>query len=181
MLGRGKGNLLGDVMRFNCRAVELGSLNSAAWRFENVVELDAPPLAVFDVFADGESWPQWFEAVRRVAWTSPEPKGVGATRTVTLRMALLDVTVYERFLAWDPGERFAFRFEGSSLPMLRAGIEDYLLEDLGGSRCRLTYTVLLEPTTAARLAGPIARPMFANMLRTGVHGLQEYIANQPRR
>lgn len=165
-------------MRFTCRAVELGSLAGAAWRFENVVELDAASAEVFDVFADGESWPNWFDAVRRVVWTSPQPRGVGATRTVVLRIALLDVTVQERFLAWDPGRRFAFRFEGASLPLIHAGIEDYLLEDLSGGRCRLTYAVHLEPTAAARAAGPVARPMFARMLRAGAEGLRSYIAER---
>lgn len=168
-------------MHVTCRAVELDFLDSAAWRFENVVELDAPPGEVFDLFADGESWPKWFDGVQRVVWTSPEPKGVGTTRSVTLSVTPLKVTVQERFLAWDPGQRFTFRFEGIGLPLFHAGIEDYRLEDLSGGRCRLTYTVCLEPTPAVRLAGPVTRPLFARMFRTGAHGLQSYVAARPRR
>ena len=82
-------------MRFACRPVELDFISQARWRFENVVELDAPPEKVFDIFADGESWPRWFDGILRVVWTSPEPKGVGTTRSVSLTSG----TVYEHFLA----------------------------------------------------------------------------------
>jgi hypothetical protein len=165
-------------MHFTCRAVELDFLDSAGWRFENVVQLDATSGEVFDIFTDGESWPTWFGGIKRVVWTSPEPKDVGTTRTVELSVTPLSVTVYERFLAWDPGQRFTFRFEGVSLPLFDAGIEDYQLESLSGGRCRLTYTVCLDPTTAVRLSGPVTRPLFARMFRTGALGLQSYVAGR---
>jgi len=165
---------------FTCRAVELDFLDSAVWRFENVVELDATSGEVFDIFADGESWPKWFDAVQRVVWTSPEPKGVGTTRTVALSVTPLKTTVDERFLVWDPGQRFTFRFERVGLPLFHAGIEDYRLEGLEGDRCRLTYTVCLDPTAAVRLAGPVSRPLFARMFRSGAQGLQSYVAVRRR-
>ena len=168
-------------MLFTCRAVELDFLDSTAWRFDNVVELDATSGEVFDIFTDGESWPKWFDGIQRVVWTSPEPKGVGTTRTVALSVTPVTVTVHERFLVWDPGQRFTFRFEGVSLPLFRAGIEDYRLADLSADLCQLTYTVCLEPTAAVRLAGPVTRPLFARMFRTGAKGLQSYIAARRHR
>lgn len=159
-------------MRFNCRPVGLDFIEGALWRFENVVELEASPEAVFDIFADGESWPRWFDDIKRVVWTSPEPKGVGTTRTVTLTT----MTVDEHFLAWERGRRFAFRFEACSLPLCRAGLEDYRLEDLPGGRTRFTYSVYLEPTLVVRLAGPIARAQFASMFRRAAQGLRTYVA-----
>jgi hypothetical protein len=163
-------------MRFTCRPVGLDFIEGAAYRFENVVELDAPPEAVFDIFADGESWPRWFDGIQRVVWTSPEPKGVGTTRTVTLTT----MTVYEHFLAWERGRRFAFRFEGSSLPLCRAGIEDYRLEALPGGRTRFFYGVYLEPSVVVRLAGPVARAQFRRMFRKAAEGLRTYAAALPR-
>ena len=159
-------------MRFNCRPVGLDFIEGAAYRFENVVELEAPPEAVFDLFADGESWPRWFPDIRRVVWTSPEPKGVGTTRTVTLTT----MTVYEHFLAWERGRRFAFRFEGATLPLCRAGVEDYRLEDLGNGRSRFFYGVYLEPSLVVRLAGPLARAQFRGMFRRAAEGLRTYLA-----
>ena len=161
-------------MRFTCRPVGFEFIDSAEWRFENVVELEASPEAVFDVLADAESWPRWFDEIRRVVWTSPEPKGVGTTRTVTLTT----MTVHERFLAWERGRRFAFRFEGSSLPFCRAGIEDYGLEQSGPGRSRFSYRVSLEPTFVVRLAAPIARAQFEGMFRRAAEGLRTYVAGR---
>lgn len=158
-------------MRFSCRPVDLDFIDLARYRFENVVDLDASPEQVFDLFADGQSWPKWFPGIRRVEWTSPEPKGVGTTRTVTLTTA----TVYEHFLVWDRGKRFTFRFEGANRPLFRAGIEDYRLEPQGAGRTRFSYGVYLEPSLLVRAAAPITTPMFARMFRGGAEGLQDYL------
>jgi carbon monoxide dehydrogenase subunit G len=158
-------------MRFSCRPVELDFITRAPWRFENTVELDAPPERVFDVFADGESWPRWFAGILRVVWTGPEPKAVGTTRSVTLTSG----TVYEHFLAWERGKRFAFRFEGADRPLFRAGIEDYRLHDLGNGRTRFNYGVYLEPTLLVRAFAPIAKLMFSRMFRRAALGLQAYL------
>ena len=71
-------------MRFSGRPVDASFLDTAPMRFKNVVELNASPAKVFAIFEDGESWPQWFRAIRKVAWTSSKPYGVGTTRTVWL-------------------------------------------------------------------------------------------------
>lgn len=159
-------------MMFRCRPVELDFIEQAPWRFESVVELDAAPGTVFDLFADGESWPQWFDGIRRVTWTSPEPKGVGTTRTVELTTA----TVFEYFLAWERGRRFAFRFVGATRPLFRAGIEDYRLEPLEGDRCRFHYGVYVEPSWLVRLFAFVTRPMFASMFSRAASGLQQHVA-----
>jgi len=164
-------------MRFTCRPVGLDFIEGAAYRFENEVKLDASPEAVFDIFADGESWPRWFEGIKKVVWTGPEPKGVGTTRTVTLTT----MTVYEHFLAWERGKRFAFRFEGSTLPLCRAGIEDYRLEAMADGRTRFFYGVYLEPSLVVRLAGPLARAQFSSMFRTAAEGLRAYVAAEQGR
>jgi hypothetical protein len=163
-------------MLFRCRPVGLDFIERAPWRFENVAELEAPAERVFDLFADGESWPRWFEGIRDVQWTSPEPKGVGTTRTVRLSTA----TVYEHFLVWEPGRRFTFRFEGANRPLFRAGIEDYRLEDLGAGRCRFLYGVYVEPTTLVRLLSFVVRPMLASSFEGGARGLERYVKTLSR-
>ncbi len=162
-------------MRFACRPVELDFIPGAPWRFENEAELQASPEQVFDLFADGESWPRWFAGIRRVEWTSPEPKGVGTTRTVTLTTATVD----EHFLAWERGRRFAFRFVSANRPLFRAGIEDYRLEPLSGGRTRFRYGVYLEPTWVVRLLAPFTRPSFARMFAAATEGLRRHLAPEP--
>jgi hypothetical protein len=39
---------------------------------------------VFEVLDDAESRPQWATVITKVTWTSPEPQGVGTTRTVDI-------------------------------------------------------------------------------------------------
>jgi uncharacterized protein YndB with AHSA1/START domain len=159
-------------MRFACRPVGLDFVERAPWSFENVVELAAPPERVFALFEDGASWPQWFPGIERVVWTTPDPKGVGTTRTVKLGLA----TVHEYFLAWEPGRRFAFRFDGADRPLFRAGIEDYVLEPLPGGRSRFTYRVHLEPSLLLWLLGPLSRRLLGGTFRDGAAGLQSFVA-----
>jgi hypothetical protein len=130
---------------------------------------------VFDLFADGASWPLWFEGIRSVEWTSPEPKGVGTTRTVRLTTA----TVYEHFLVWDRGRRFTFRFEGANRPLFRAGIEDYRLEDIGGGRCRFSYGVYVEPTSLVSILSFATRPMLGKSFEGATRGLERYVKALP--
>jgi hypothetical protein len=80
-------------MRFTCRPVDASFFDIAPMRFKNEVELDAPPVMVFAIFDDEQSWPEWFRAIHKVVWTSNKPHGVGSTRTVSL----LTATVYEHF------------------------------------------------------------------------------------
>jgi hypothetical protein len=157
-------------MKFSCRPVNLDFIERAPWRFENEVDLVGTPEAVFDLFADGASWPKWFDGIRKVVWTTPDPKGVGTTRTVTLTTT----TVYEYFLAWERGHRFCFRFVAASLPLFKAGIEDYRLESLGERRTRFRYGVYLEPSWMGKALAPVVRPMFARMFSGAAIGLQAY-------
>ena len=85
-------------MRFSGRPVDASFFDTAPMRFKNVVELNASPAKVFAIFEDGESWPQWFRAIHKVAWTSNKPYGVGTTRTVWLTPVTLD----EHFMGAGP-------------------------------------------------------------------------------
>ena len=71
--------------------------------------------------------------------------------------------------------RFAFRFEGASRPLFRAGIEDYVLEP-SGAGTRFTYVVALEPSLPVRMLGPVTRRMLGKTFRDGAAGLQAFVA-----
>lgn len=70
---------------FPCERVDLDFLRTAPNRFSNSVDLAITPEQLFEVLADAESWPHWAAVITKVAWTSPEPRGVGATRVVDMR------------------------------------------------------------------------------------------------
>jgi hypothetical protein len=70
-----------------------------------------PATTLFNCLANGPAWKEWLGI--DVEWTSPEPHGVGTTRTATTT----GVTIEEFFLTWDEGERMVFRFDRTTLPM----------------------------------------------------------------
>ena len=158
-------------MRFPCRPVDSTFFDTAPMRFKNAVELDARPAQVFAIFEDGESWPRWFAGMRKVAWTSNKPYGVGTTRTVWLPLVSID----EHFFRWEQGRRFSFHLTAHSMPLVHALAEDYLLEELAPGRTRFTYSVAVEPRSALSMAGPVARTLIDSFLRNACKGLQSYV------
>jgi hypothetical protein len=68
-----------------CERVGLDFIDSAPFRFVSTVDLTITPEQLFEVLDDAESWPQWATAITKVTWTSPQPHGVGTTRTVDMR------------------------------------------------------------------------------------------------
>jgi hypothetical protein len=163
---------------YPCRIVDLGFLEVAQEKHVNDVELECSPVELFGIFADGDSWPVWAPGFKRIDWTSPPPFGVGTTRTATLMGGL---AIDEVFLAWDEGERMSFIFTGSSVDMsggLDALIEDYVVTDLGGGRCRLRWTLAYNPAGVMRHFQFLARPFVGFFLRRILAGLRKYVAQR---
>ena len=73
--------------------------------------ISVPTATLFNCLADGPAWKEWLGI--DVEWTTPEPHGVGTTRTVTTG----GQTIEEHFLSWDDGERLSFRFDRCTLPV----------------------------------------------------------------
>ena len=158
-------------MPFPCHPVEASFFDTAPMRFKNAVELDARPAQVFAMFEDGESWPRWFASIRKVAWTSNKPYGVGTTRTVWLTLGTVD----EHFFRWEQDRRFSFYLTALSAPLVHALAEDYLLEELAPGKTRFTYSVAIEPRLGLRMSGPIARTLLDSTFKKACKGLQSYV------
>ena len=88
---------------YPCERVGPYFIDNAPIRFANSVDLAIDQL--WEVLADAGPWPRWAKVATKVTWTSPEPRGVGATRTADVR----GIVVSEEFLAWDPYSHMAFR------------------------------------------------------------------------
>lgn len=71
--------------RHPCERVDLEFVDRAPYRFVSTVDLAITPEQLFEVLADASSWPHWASVITNVTWTSPEPRGVGTTRTVEMR------------------------------------------------------------------------------------------------
>lgn len=102
-----------------------------------VQPIAAPAASLFRCLEDGPAWKEWLGI--DVEWTSPEPFGVGTTRTVTTSGQRID----ELFLTWDEGERMGFRFERTTMPF-RAFAEHYECAPTGAETCELRWSYAFE-------------------------------------
>lgn len=160
-------------MPYECRAETLSFVGSAPAVFVNEADLPAPPARVFEVFADIDTWPKWFDDMRRSSWMPGSSGGLGAQR----RMELGALTADETMLAWEPGRRFSFRIDAVTLPLLRAMVEDWQLTALPDGRTRLDWRVHYELKPWARLIHPILRLIFGRQFKRTVAGLQRYLSS----
>jgi uncharacterized protein YndB with AHSA1/START domain len=155
---------------FPCERVDLSFVDTAPFRFRNSVDLAITPEQLFEVFADAESWPRWVTPMTKVTWTSPEPRGIGTTRTVDVRGG---VVVSEEFLSWEPFTRIAFRFNECSTRAFTALAEDYRVEAVPGG-CRLTWIMAVKPAGPARMAMLLVGPLLNLGLRRFLRNLRSY-------
>ena len=135
----------------------------------------ASPAAVWRALADASAWPAWFAGMKDAHYTSPAPYGVGSTRSVHVMSLRADETI----LAFDVGQRFAFRVDSTNLPLLRALVEVVTLEAVGGAT-RVVYRQALEPKPWLRPLLPLLRRQMERGLRRGLDGLAPWVAAQRR-
>jgi hypothetical protein len=155
---------------FPCERVDVSFTETAPYRFCNSVALAITPEQLFEVLADAESWPHWASVITNVTWTSPEPRGVGTTRTVDMRG---DIVGDEEFLVWEPFSRMAFRFNECSTRAVAAFAEDYRVEAIPGG-CRMTWTLAQKPAGPAKFAMFAARPLLNLAFRRFLANLRRY-------
>ncbi|MCV7213578.1 SRPBCC family protein [Mycolicibacterium canariasense] len=156
---------------YPCEPVDLDFISEAPFRFVSTVDLAITPEQVFEVLADAESWPQWASVITKVTWTSPQPYGVGTTRTVHMRGHIVGD---EEFLSWEPYSHMAFRFNQASTNSIAAFAEDYWVVPTGDG-CNLTWVMAMKPNgTAARLGMTVFRPVMAWMFQRFLHNLRRY-------
>ncbi|MGO9384753.1 MAG: SRPBCC family protein [Mycobacterium sp.] len=153
-----------------CERVDLDFIDNAPFVFRNSVDLAITPEQLFEVLADAEAWPRWASVITKVTWTSPEPRGVGTTRTVEMRGRIAG---NEEYLAWEPFTHMAFRFNECSTRSVAAFAEDYRVEVIPGG-CRLTWTMAQKPAGPARLAMFVVGPLLNLGLRRFLGNLRNY-------
>lgn len=153
-----------------CDRVGLDFVDTAPTRFSNSVELRITPAQLFEVLADASSWPRWAKVITGVEWTTPEPRGVGTTRTVTMRGGLVGA---EEFLAWEEHALMAFRFNEASEKRIKAFAERYDVVATP-TGCTLTWTLALEVTGAARTTLAPSRPLLNASFRWFLRNLRRY-------
>ena len=130
-----------------------------------------PPDAVWKALRDGETWTKWLP-ITKVEWTSPEPFGVGTTRTVWIGKQCVE----EVFFAWEEGQRMAFRFDRSTMPV-KAFVEDYQVHETPAG-CRLDWRFRGK---APFILGPLIHGQMKSSGRKGLPLLEAYIRDNPEK
>ncbi len=130
-----------------------------------------PPQMVWKALLDPVAWTEWL-SITKVTWTSPEPFGVGTTRTVEIGNEIVE----ETFFAWEEGRRMAFRFEASTLPVT-AAVEDYRVVPAEGG-CEMRWT---GKASAFPPLGGVITSQLEKALREGMPKLEAVIAANPER
>lgn len=154
----------------DCDRVGLDFIDRAPTRFVNGIDLNITPEQLFEVLDDADSWPRWAKVITDVAWTTPEPHGVGATRTASLRGGLVGV---EEYIAWDEYTQLAFRFNQSSEKRIKAFAERYDIVPTADG-CHLTWIMALEVTGAARFTLAPSKPLLNAGFRWFLRNLRRY-------
>lgn len=157
--------------RHPCQRVGLDFVDTAPFRFVSTVDLAITPEQLFEVLADAESWPRWASVITKVTWTSPEPRGVGTTRTVDMRGG---ITGDEEFLAWEPFTHMAFRFNESTTRAITAFAEDYRVVPTPAG-CHLTWVMAMKPNgLAGRLGMTLGKPVMGWLFQRFLYNLRSY-------
>ncbi len=162
---------------FPCEPLASDFFETASARFVNKITLPVTPQRLFEIFEDAESWTKWVPGIANVEWTSPQPYGVGTTRTVFFTGGM---EVYEDFTAWKAGEEMAFRFTGITQNVWSQFGEHYAVEDLGSGSCRLTWTVAYEPAGTFKKIHFLLRPLAKVAFKTFMKKLRKFCENDVR-
>ena len=155
-------------------SIDTDFIHNTRFSFPASVELDCSPDQLFDIFEDPDSWPVWVSAIQNVEWTSPQPFGIGTTRTVTMIGGLEG---YEEFIEWERGKRMAFKFTQSNKNSLTAFGEDYRVTDLGNNRCKLEWTMAMAPRGASKVFMTLLKPLMGWFAQRTLNDLAKYVAN----
>jgi uncharacterized protein YndB with AHSA1/START domain len=156
---------------FPCERVGVDFIDSAPYRVTTSVDLPVSPEQLFDVLTDVSAWPQWFDVIATATWIDPEPRGVGSTRTISMRRGGVAT---EEFIVWKPHRHLAFRFNECSDERAGASAEEYRIEatDRG---CRLIWTVAQSPVDPPWPARVLARSVMKRKYRASAAELRRYL------
>jgi hypothetical protein len=134
---------------------------------------DATPQRVFEAFADAATWPRWFPLMTSAQWRDGGG-GIGKERDVKLTGL---GTFRERFIAWEPGARFAFTVVQSTSPMMKKFGEDYRLTADGGGT-RFDWIMGAEPAGIGKVLAPGLRIFMKRLLKRAGRNLARDLARR---
>lgn len=128
------------------------------------MELDASAERVYEMLSDSPATWTWMPSVRGGRWLTSE-HGVGGRRQILVGPAKITETV----LAAEPGRRWAYRIDTTSVPLANALVEDWVLTEEPATSTRPVGTRVAYSFcfAASRTATPAIKAMGLPLSRIG--------------
>ncbi|WP_231949526.1 SRPBCC family protein [Alloactinosynnema sp. L-07] len=145
---------------------------AAATRHVHVVELAAPPAAVWSALTANDALVSWSPLITCVEWSTPRPFGVGTIREVTLGPGL--VSLRERFYRWEEGKRMTFSVDAATRPLFTMFGEDLRLDETFDGT-RLTWTFAYTGAPAVRPALKLGAPLTGRLMGGIANGIRKVV------
>jgi hypothetical protein len=144
----------------------------APWRHTFVAELPAGQEATFAaISADPSTWLRWFPGLKGGGYVGDDPPGVGTGRWVKIG----GTTYRETMVAWDAPTRWTYRVDEASVPLGKALVEEWLVEDAGPGRSTVKWTFAIDPRLAFRLGQPFAVRIIGGVFQKGMRNLGQQL------
>ena len=125
------------------------------------------------MLADAESWPHWATVITKVTWTSPEPRGVGTTRTVEHARRHRRRRGISSRGSRSPAHGLSLQRQRRPTA-IAAFAEDYRVVATADG-CHLTWVMAMKPNGLAGTLGmSIGRPVMAWLFQRFLHNLRRY-------
>ena len=131
------------------------------------VTVSATPEEVWAVLANNERWPEWFPAAKSCRTTSDQVEGVGSTRWIHFDL----FKVNERFVGWDPPNRWAFTILDANLPGIVSVVEEAVIVSINDQQSRVTYTLGADLASYMRPVVPVLRWRLGALFKEGLAGI----------
>lgn len=163
------------MARLACTPVDMTFFERAPYVYTAEEEVAVPAELLFDSLQSAEDWPCWAKPIQKVEWTSPQPFGIGTTRTVYM---MAGMTGYEEFIAWERGREMAFCFTHCSKPNVDSFAERYEITPLGDKRCRLRWTMAMKPKGLSNVFMPMVSPLMRLGVKQMLKALRRLLENR---
>jgi carbon monoxide dehydrogenase subunit G len=151
---------------------DLEWVERAPVRVEVERTIAATPEQVFAAFADHANWSGWFKGIKA---TPAQGTGLGSTRHVSIP----PLKFYERFIAWDPGQRYSFIVLETNAPGMTTIIEDYRLAPTSAGGTQVSYVMGLDVASWMRPLTGLLRRALSRQIGKGLDGLNTSVSRRP--
>ena len=133
-------------------------------RFEESIEIDAPPRRVWDVLSDLEAWPGRIDTVDVVELLTPAPLSQGGR--VRLKQPKLPEGIWE-ITAWNAPSFFEWRQKSGGV----RSVAGHRVEELERGRSRLRLSLDMQGLLVP-IIGLVSRSLITRYMSTEAQGMK---------